>query len=884
MNRKRAKVILFLMALLGVLALSGCGGVKTMTSVESIDETKEPEKGPEVFEGGGLTLSVDYGFDKYVKSGRYMRVMADITNSGENFSGNLQVIIPSINDNSYMYQKEVSLAAGETKRVEMAVPVATSISHYNFVLADEEENVVAKKSVKGYVLRYDALFTGILTDDTQGLSYLNGNTMKTFYLSAETFPEEALALDSLDIILINDFNTEQLNEKQYEALKEFVMRGGTLVLGTGSTGLKTMAGFSDTFLNGSMGGTGKVMTAFGLNETGFLEIKNQLLEEALKEQAEKEAEERAEKEKAAAGEKTADRPAAEVIEIPETAENAQPELPETGAIAETINQLTLNMVEKDIMDIHLDGAAPIVEENGYVLLEELNKGRGTVLLSTIDLGLDAAFWNTIGTEIINQIAENISEDRKVQIKAEQQGQTFSYLWHSVTQLVDEKKIPTAGRYVLVLVIYLIVIGPLLYFVLKKLDKRSFTWILVPVFSALFATFIYGIGGTTRQDEPYVGFLTVKTIENQTEQTETRFSVTVPYNNRYVMDFSGMGTITPEVENGYYYDTTDAGKDNTDYNIAIKYKGDKTEIEIKDYPAFQEVYFKTDSSKLAEGTIDSDLKMEDFKMTGTVANDLGYDLKQAALYAYGVIYPLGDIEQGKSVSLDGKEGYKLSNQNSLRNYDDLLELLSGGSPYGNRQEYEVEKVRWNYAYEYYLSKAIGSSNQSCYLLGFSENDKLELPEGSDLESSGATMLAVNVPVDLNNEGISYIPRIDRYIQNVEGGYDAYDRTIYEDSIRMDVQFEGDDRIKALVYSENYNREFEQQGFWGGVCFYGEVKAYNYMTGEYDVIFTSGTEGFVPVENYIDLNNKMQLLIAADPAKMSQEGIVAMPILSAVKEEK
>lgn len=858
MNRKRAKAILFFVVLLGVLALSGCGRV-SMSSVESIDETKEPEKGSEVFEGGGLTLSIDYGFDKYVKSGRYMRVMADITNSGENFSGSLQVIIPSTNDNRYMYQKEVSLAAGETKRVEMAVPVGSTISHYNFVLVDEGEKVVAQKAVKGYALRYDALFAGILTDDTQGLAYLNGNTIKTTYLSAETFPEEALALDSLDIILINDFNTEKLNEKQYEALKSFVMRGGTLVLGTGSTGLKTMAGFSDSFLNGSMGGTEKVMTSFGLNEEGLMEIKNQLLKETLEKQAEKEAEE-----KRAEAEKAADGPAAEVIEIPEA-----------------INQLQLNLMEKDIMEIHLTGAVPIVEENGYVLLEELNRGRGTVLLSTMDLGLDASFWNTIGTTIVNRIAENISEDRKNQITAEQTGQNYSYLWHTASNLVDEEKIPTVGKYIAILVVYLIVTGPLLYFILKKLDKRNFTWLLVPVFSALFATFIYGIGGATRQDEPYIGYMSIKNIENQVENTETYFSITVPYNNQYEMDFSGMGTITPELYNNYY-DRTAVDKDSTDYNIAVKYKGDSTKIEIRDYPAFEAAYFKTESSKLSEGRIDSGLKMKDFKVTGTVTNDLGYDLKQAALYAYGVIYPLGDIEQGKSVSLDGKKGYKLTNRNSLRNYDDLLEVLSGGAHYG--QDYDAEKIRWNYTYDYYLTKTIGSANQSCYLLGFSESGELELPEGNDLDSSGATMLAVSVPMDLSHEGIVYIPRIDRYIQNVEGGYDSTERTIYEESIRMDVQFAEDDRIKELVYSETYNREFEQQNFWGGVSFYGEVKAYNYMTGEYDTIFTSGTEAVVPAENYIDFDNKMKLLIEADPVKMSQEGIVAMPVLSAVKEEK
>ncbi|MFW5651943.1 MAG: hypothetical protein ACOCNC_11315, partial [Acetivibrio ethanolgignens] len=55
--------------LLAVLTLGGCG--KTTTIVEEIDQTAEPEATPAVFQGGSLTLSIDYGYDKYVKSGRY---------------------------------------------------------------------------------------------------------------------------------------------------------------------------------------------------------------------------------------------------------------------------------------------------------------------------------------------------------------------------------------------------------------------------------------------------------------------------------------------------------------------------------------------------------------------------------------------------------------------------------------------------------------------------------------------------------------------------------------------------------------------------------------------------------------------------------------------
>lgn len=857
--------------LLAVLTLGGCG--KTTTITEEIDQTAEPEVTPAVFQGGSLTLSIDYGYDKYVKSGRYMRVLADITNEGADFSGTLQVIIPSQSQKKFMYQKEVSLAAGETKRLEMAVPVGGSANRYNFVLADKEENVVAEKSVKAYVYRESTFFAGILTDDIQGLSYLSDNQMKTFYLEADTFPEDVMGLDSLDILIINDFNTDQLNEKQYEAVKNFVMQGGTLVLGTGSTGVKTLAVFDDSFLTGTMGEVFSKDTTFGLNEERLQEIKAQLLEEVLEQQAlAQEEAQKAENEMAAATEAEA---AVDNLEE-ESQSLAEDMLPE----ANNINQLTVNVVRKDILDIHLEGATTLVKEDGTVLLEGLNKGKGRVLLSTMDLGLDTGLRNTIGREIADQIADNVSISRRVRINEETQGNNYTYLKHSVVDMVDEGKIPKVGKYIVVLLVYVLVIGPPLYIVLKKLDKRNLIWVIVPAFSVLFGSFIYGIGGETRQDEPYIGFLTINMQENGILNQETIFGVTAPYNDNYDLSFSNDKNIVPEVEiNDYYYSSSTVPQDSR-YNIAMKYGGSTTQIRIRDYPAFETAYFNMTSSEPATGEVESSLSLDGWKITGGVTNRLGYDLKQAVLYAYGVIYPLGDLEQGQSVTLDEKESILTINSGGIYN-NDLLTKISGGSPYGHPKEQMTENIRWYYAYEYMLSKMVSRADQGCYLIGFLENAENEFLEESGLDTNGASMTVAEVPVELSGELGTLIPRVDVYMQNVDGAYDTGGRYIYADSLSVDLQFGSDERITRLVYSEELNYEFKQTSYPD--AFSGEILAYNYTTGEYDILFESKQAGSVDIRPYLSEDNRVRLSIRPDAAVIQNYGQVTMPVLSAVKEE-
>lgn len=874
MGKRRIWMGLVCLALFGLLAFSGCGGYKSNVATEEITESKEPDSAPEVFQGGSLKLSIDYGYDKYVKSGRYMRVIADITNSGENFSGNLSVIVPGQNQKQYKYEKEVSLAGGETKRLELAVPVGGVSNQCNFVLTDANERVVAEKSVKAYVSRDNDLFTGILTDDTQGMAYLSGNQMKTFYLDADNFPEDALGLDSLDILIINDFNTEALNEKQYGALKEFVMQGGTLVLGTGSTGVKTMAAFKDSFLTGAIGDLTKRATAFGLTEEKLVEIKNQLLEEALARQEEKEREAEAE-----------DSKEGEAAEVTETVaeENtaskiAQDLLPETDAI----NQLSVDTIEKDILSVHLDGATVLVKENDVALLESLSKGKGKVLLFTMDLGLDSSLRDTIGREIANQIAGNISISGAEKINRESYGYNYSYLQHSAADLVDAENVPSVGKYAVILLVYVLLIGPPLYFVLKKLDKRQLTWAVIPLFSVLFGSFIYGIGGATRQDAPYIRFVAIKTIENGMAATETLFGITAPYNDNYELQFMGSQHVVPEITPNDYY-SGNLSSDN-DYNIAVKYGGGNTEIKIKDYPAFETTYFKTSSSEEEEGSLGSTLDFTDFIMKGEVTNNLGYKLEQAALYAYGVVYPLGDLEQGQTISLTGRDGYLILNRNDIYNHEELITELSGGKPYGSQKEQTAEQVRWYYTYEYYLTKLVGSDSTGCYLMGFSEDTQNAFLEGSGLDVKGVNMAVATVDVNLSQNGLTYIPRLDAYIQNVDGNYDRLERFLYGEECYMELQFNSNEKIQEIIYSGKMNQGFGNHSTPSYFSFAGEVKAYNYMTNEYELLFKSGEEGSVPAAAYLDENNRMKLWIIPDETVISNQGQVSMPVLSAVKGEK
>ncbi|MFW5647360.1 MAG: hypothetical protein ACOCMX_08715, partial [Acetivibrio ethanolgignens] len=167
-------------------------------------------------------------------------------------------------------------------------------------------------------------------------------------------------------------------------------------------------------------------------------------------------------------------------------------------------------------------------------------------------------------------------------------------------------------------------------------------------------------------------------------------------------------------------------------------------------------------------------------------------------------------------------------------------------------------------------------------GFSENAEGEFLEETGLDTNGASMTVAEVPVDLTGELGTLIPRVDVYMQNVDGAYNMGGRYIYEDSLSMDLQFGSDEGITRLVYSEELNYEFKQISYPN--TFAGEILGYNYTTGEYDILFESEQAGSVDIRPYLSEDNRVRLSIRPDAAVIQNYGQVVMPVLSAVKEER
>ena len=258
--KKIAAVLMMLVVLVGLVPLAS--GDNTVYAAKDKD----------------FKVDIRCGYDNSIQIGCYVPFYITIENLGENFDGSVQVITPN-NEYNVMYEKDVSLARGTKKTVMITAPINSYTDKVNVRIVNRKDKVVWSESVKCNVLySLTDVNIGVLSDDFTVLSYMSGQplysysnlTTKIYELDENTMPEEWMALQMLDAIVVTNFSTDKLNEAQIKALGTWVEEGGLLILGTGSTANKTLSALNGNIVDVKTGELKSYSTKFGYTLINYM--------------------------------------------------------------------------------------------------------------------------------------------------------------------------------------------------------------------------------------------------------------------------------------------------------------------------------------------------------------------------------------------------------------------------------------------------------------------------------------------------------------------------------------------------------------------------------------------------------------------------------------
>ncbi len=209
-----------------------------------------------------VSIAVKVGYSGFVKAQQWMPVTIDVTNSGPDVDGTLEVTTGVGNSQgqpleSVIYQTHLSLPAGATKHlrtylVEDQVPSVVSVR----IVANGREIVAADSQQSNPA----SVLIGVLSDlgtamDSFAAVHPGGISANVVHLALDDIGDSAILLRAFDLVVIDDFATDTLTAAQRGAIMDYVKNGGELLLGTGASWRKTLAGVSSDILPMQIAGT-----------------------------------------------------------------------------------------------------------------------------------------------------------------------------------------------------------------------------------------------------------------------------------------------------------------------------------------------------------------------------------------------------------------------------------------------------------------------------------------------------------------------------------------------------------------------------------------------------------------------------------------------------
>mgnify|MGYP000176875856 CR=1 FL=1 len=374
-------------------------------------------------------------------------------------------------------------------------------------------------------------------------------------------------------------------------------------------------------------------------------------------------------------------------------------------------------------------------------------------------------------------------------------------WSSAQSAVDalpDLQLPNPFLICGFLGLYLALVGPANYFVLRLIKRRELAWVTIPVIVAVFSLVAYLAGYGLAGNQPTLHRLAIVQAWPGAEQARVDQVVGLfsPRRTSYDLQFAPGLLVRPLPG----YSQPGAASLRVEQGEALRLYGVRTEI-----AAVQ--------TFLAQGAapaprIDSELRLELYgsagRLLGSVTNQSDLVLEDAVLLAPGSSLALGDFQPGEtrsvSLILSGGRAAPLSPNGILPvppaglpaqypvapyyggNYDATIdEILGSGNYYGDRQQYRRYSLL-SAAINTYAGGAAPGRGSGVYLVGWTSAMPVEAAVlNTAYKTDDQTVYLIGLRSVLDTSGaVVVVPGLMAWapLQAASSGATApYDATLY-----------------------------------------------------------------------------------------------------------
>jgi len=227
------------------------------------------------------------------------------------------------------------------------------------------------------------------------------------------------------------------------------------------------------------------------------------------------------------------------------------------------------------------------------------------------------------------------------------GLTFaddSMLVSTVSQL-PSLALPPIGGLIILLAAYILLIGPVNYLVLRRLERREWAWLTMPVLVVVFTVFAYGFGTALRGNDVIVNEVAiVHGAAGTTDGTgQIYLGVFSPSRGQYQLQVPG-GALLSSPINGDVFGGTGAAS-----QLDVL-QGDPARVRNLDV-GFGSLRTIRAETAVTVPLVQTDLRLKDGRLEGTVRNASTELLQNTAVILGGTVVLLKDLAPGAQATVD-----------------------------------------------------------------------------------------------------------------------------------------------------------------------------------------------------------------------------------------
>ncbi|MFM1650974.1 hypothetical protein ACI7RC_02605 [Brevibacillus sp. B_LB10_24] len=212
---------------------------------------------------------------------------------------------------------------------------------------------------------------------------------------------------------------------------------------------------------------------------------------------------------------------------------------------------------------------------------------------------------------------------------------------NVSRLIPEVSIPSVQWIILIWIIYLLLVAPGLYFLLKRFDRRDWAWGIIPAFAVLLTIGIYAIGRpqVAKEDASFT-VNSIRIVDDHMAEVNSAASfLTISGGNYAVKAEPDFLAVPYPVK--------------SDLKNLLAKEEDGTRITYGNVPYLSTTQAYGIGVRQDLGHFSAELSVSDLRLHGTVTNHTSFDLQQTYVQLGMQRISLGPLKQGETKQVDEK---------------------------------------------------------------------------------------------------------------------------------------------------------------------------------------------------------------------------------------